>query len=109
MPEIIAQFPISTEQPSVIGGQIFAVHLPSQQLTRQPLEEQHPEMAGVETRLQEQILEELGVFQHATAALLLRRLRYSPNSYRHIQKQIHALLAEKPENRFVEINPTPKR
>jgi Replication-relaxation len=58
--------------------------------------------------LQQQVLEQLAVFHHATADLPIRRLRLSPNSLRHVQKQIHAMHAELEADRFVEILTAPK-
>jgi hypothetical protein len=109
MPDSTVLFPTTQLAPSIMGGQIFAIHLPKPQRTREPLEE----LATVPTTdlnpLQRQILTELFVFQHATADLLLRKLRLSPNSLRYLQKQIYALRAKNPEDRFVEFIYPPKQ
>src|SRR5215204_3986758 len=109
MPEIIAQFPIPSRQQIVSGGQIFAINFPPQQLTV-PVKELALVMKAPDlTARQIQILEELAVYQHATADLLLRRLRLSPNSLRYLQKQIYALYdPDKPEDRYVDFLYPPK-
>jgi hypothetical protein len=64
--------------------------------------------ASLNTR-QIQVLEELAVYQQATADILLRKLGLSPNSLRYLQKQIYAMYAEKPEDRYVEFLYPPKQ
>ena len=59
-------------------------------------------------QLQEQALEALFLFKQATADLLLRYLRLSPNSLRHLQKQLYAMHPEQAEDRFVEFLYPPK-
>ncbi len=103
MVQIILQLPLST-------GQIFDVRYHA----AEPIRETHkeslamPAQSGI-TQLQANLLQELAVFHHATADLLLRRLQLSPNSYRHVQKSLQALHAEKPDERYVEIIIPPKR
>jgi len=60
------------------------------------------------TSLQQQALEGLAVFHHATADLLLRRLRLSPNSLRHLQKQLHVLHPKNEADRYIEFVIPPK-
>jgi hypothetical protein len=111
MQEIFAQFPTPpTQQPAILEGQIFLVGYNHLQPIAEPLEEYEVVVPpAVTSRLQPKILQELSVFHHATADILLRKLHLSPNSYRHLQKQLAALSAEKPEDRYVEIIVPPRR
>src|SRR3954451_15720602 len=101
MQEIFAHFPTQSARPSpLIGGQIFDVRYHQVVPTFAVQEELATVPSTHLNPRQIQILEELAVFQHATADLLLRKLRL--RSLRYLQKQIYALHAEKPEDRYVE-------
>jgi hypothetical protein len=107
MSETIAQFPILPHHPATVGGQIFAVDSLAQQLAT-PVQELVPDVKPSElTQQQMQVLEELSVYQHATADLLLRNLRL--RSIRFLQKQIYAMYdANNPADGFVQFLYPPK-
>jgi hypothetical protein len=111
MQEIFARLPQSLrQQPAVMGGQIFAISY-QQPVVQERMQEENQAVPATDTlnALQVRILEELAVYQHATADLLLRILRMKPGSLRHLQKQIYAMYSEKPENRYVEFLYPPKQ
>jgi len=60
------------------------------------------------TLRQKQALEALFIFKQATADLLLRYLRLSPNSLRHLQKQLSLLHPPEEKDRYVEFIIPPK-
>src|SRR3954469_23162708 len=97
--QTIVQLPIVSDTP--------AVDLPLQQV-----EEYQPASAMQDlelNRIQRQSLEALSIFHQATADLLLRKLGLSPNSIRHLQKNLQAISPEKQEDQLVEIGAAPKQ
>lgn len=106
MQEIFAQFLHPSDQSVNHGGQIFAI--PSSVATH--IEEPQEELVQESnlTLRQKQALEALFLFHQATADLLLRYLRLSPNSLRHLQKQLAALHPPEEKERYVEFIIPPK-
>src|SRR5437868_4172881 len=101
MQQTIVQLPLT-------AAQIFAVHSSLQGGIERPREYM---VRDVDLNLrQTQVLEALFLFKHATADLLLRYLRLSPNSLRHLQKQLAVLHPQQEKERYIEfiIPPKPK-
>src|SRR3712207_5749628 len=89
----------------VRGSEIFTTSDSVHRGKRQP---RNTRPAIALTSLQQQALEGLAVFHHATADLLLRYARLSPNSLRHLQKQLHTLHPEIDADRHIEFVIPPK-
>jgi hypothetical protein len=101
----VVQLPIapgSTREPP-------AVHLPVV-----PLREPAPEVdktvpANDLSKPQRESIEALGVFHHATADLLLRKLGLSEKSERYLQKELQKLHSANSRDSFVDILVPPKQ
>jgi hypothetical protein len=104
--QLIVQLPTTPLQLPVTRGS-FAIPYPANAGREEPQQELAVPADELNT-LQVRVLEELTVFHHATADLLLRKLRLSPNSLRYLQKQIYAMRPAKPEDRYVEFLIPPK-
>lgn len=96
--QTIVQLPIASSAPEV--------ELPLPEVV-----EYQPEFALLDTdltKIQRDSLTVLSVFHHATADLILRKLKLSPKSIRHLQKNLSALSPKETDEKYVEIGAAPK-
>src|SRR4051794_14401760 len=118
MEQTILQLPMQSPEPPALGHIIGVIYQQPQPPLLPVIQQVGEEPDGQEqdvqdwelNKVQRDSLEALTIFHNATAELLLRYLKLSPNSIDYLQKHLKELCPKaEEEERFIEISAAPKQ